>query len=613
MPKTYKWSDRHIFSDRFRVEGSYAHVGNNFALTFHEEALRDVQPSYEISTGLWGRSYQEAVYVRPTDSIDLMGSYFAPGWLGGDHSMKFGFKWRDDISHTESMYGGDAYARFRNGAAAEAQLYRRGLSEYEISNRNLYVQDTFNRGKLTLNLGVRLDFQTDAAHAASVDASPFYGQATFAGVYNGVTYTGAPFNQLPALTFNGAKALGEEGLWFKNFSPRIGVTYDLAGDSTSVLRFNYARYADQIGNNAVSMSSSYNVVQLSFVRYPWMDLNRDQFIQANEIVVTAVPLSWTASYNYQNPAVATSAYTNDPDMVVPTTDEFLVGFDRQLGRDFAVSAAYLWRKYRDFPGTDRPNWGIDNWRQVSFTPTNCPANARCDAITYYEPTSPIPSSGLTYTNVPDYSRGYQGFELSARKRMSDNWMMAAGFSYNDSQAHYDSPLANMLNYNPGGGASLTTEDPTSIDKFDGGQYAPQSTTSGLDNVYVNTRWIFRVSGTYTVPVWKLDLAGFYNTRQGYPFEANVLTPARANGAGTYNVLLDTVGDNRLPNYQQLDFRLAKTFDLRHLKFTPALDMFNLLNVNTTLAQRATQNASNANTISAIVAPRILRFGVRVTF
>ena len=57
------------------------------------------------------------MYVRPTDSVDVMGNYFLPGVLGGDHALKFGFKYRNDIAHTESMYGGDAYARFRNGVA----------------------------------------------------------------------------------------------------------------------------------------------------------------------------------------------------------------------------------------------------------------------------------------------------------------------------------------------------------------------------------------------------------------------------------------------------------------------------------------------------------------
>ncbi len=118
MPKSYKWSDRHIFSDKFMVEASYAHVGNNFALTFHDDSLRSVQPMLELTTNAWSRSYQEAVYVRPTDSVDVMGNYFLPGVFGGDHSIKFGFKYRNDIAHTESQWGGDAYARVRGRSRA---------------------------------------------------------------------------------------------------------------------------------------------------------------------------------------------------------------------------------------------------------------------------------------------------------------------------------------------------------------------------------------------------------------------------------------------------------------------------------------------------------------
>jgi hypothetical protein len=46
---------------------------------------------------------------------------------------------------------------------------------------------------------------------------------------------------------------------------------------------------------------------------------------------------------------------------------------------------------------------------------------------------------------------------------------------------------------------------------------------------------------------------------------------------------------------------------------PAIDLFNVLNVNTLQAERGAQNSSNANAIQAITAPRVLRFGVRVTF
>jgi hypothetical protein len=50
-----------------------------------------------------------------------------------------------------------------------------------------------------------------------------------------------------------------------------------------------------------------------------------------------------------------------------------------------------------------------------------------------------------------------------------------------------------------------------------------------------------------------------------------------------------------------------------MKVMPSMDVFNLGNVNTVLARRRLQGASNANIISGIVAPRVIRFGVRVTW
>ena len=46
------------------------------------------------------------------------------------------------------------------------------------------------------------------------------------------------------------------------------------------------------------------------------------------------------------------------------------------------------------------------------------------------------------------------------------------------------------------------------------------------------------------------------------------------------------------------------------RLVPSLDVFNVSNNNTVQAIRGTQNASNANYIQAIVAPRVLRFGIR---
>ena len=61
--------------------------------------------------------------------------------------------------------------------------------------------------------------------------------------------------------------------------------------------------------------------------------------------------------------------------------------------------------------------------------------------------------------------------------------------------------------------------------------------------------------------------------------------------------------------------------MMNIRFIPSLDVFNVSNSNTIQAIRGTQNtgnaagttAGNANQIQAIVAPRVVRFGVRVSW
>jgi len=106
------------------------------------------------------------------------------------------------------------------------------------------------------------------------------------------------------------------------------------------------------------------------------------------------------------------------------------------------------------------------------------------------------------------------------------------------------------------------------------------------------------------------VSAFYNARQGYPFEQGILTPSRNNGGNTVFVVLDPVGDQRLPNYQNLDFHVERPVRVNTLRFVPSIDVFNLSNLNTIQAIRGTQNAANANQIQAILAPRVVRFGIR---
>jgi hypothetical protein len=113
--------------------------------------------------------------------------------------------------------------------------------------------------------------------------------------------------------------------------------------------------------------------------------------------------------------------------------------------------------------------------------------------------------------------------------------------------------------------------------------------------------------------YDINVAAFYNGRQGYPFPQYILSPNRANGAGRQEVLLDSLGEVRLDNLHMVDFRIDKAIRFGRRSVTPTLDIFNLTNANTVLAINPNQAAANANTISGIVAPRVIRVGVQLRF
>jgi hypothetical protein len=576
----WKAADQHVLSDRWLVDAMWSHLGNNFVLDFHEDSLRDVQPRLETTTGAWSRSYQASVFLRPTNSFDLTSNYFLPATAGGDHAMKFGYRWRSAHSTSLNHRGGFAEARFTNGVANNADMWRDGNQVSHLDTHALYIQDTFTRNRLTLNLGLRWDRQDDTAVATDVPANPIIP------------------NILPAISFPGADA----GVTWNDVSPRLGMTYDLNGNGNNIVSASYAMYFGQMSPG--QLSNELAATGAVFVRLPWTDRNADGFVQAAELDTTTI-LARSAAYDPANPTNFRSPGAVDPDINNDRTREFIVGYDRQIGSQMAIGASYIWRKYDRFNWQDRVGLSSANMRAVTFTPTTCPAGARCEAVTYFEPTIPLPSAFIR-SNVPDRYRDYNGVEVTFQKRYRDRWSMNASYAYNNANDHWDSLDA--------------IEDPTcragggfeNLPFCSGGemQYAPEAGGSGIDNVFINAKWLVKLSGRYTMP-WDLNVAANYSGRQGYPLAPSILSPNRANSAGQVQILLEPLGTLRNPNVHTMDFRLDRPFRFGQMTISPSMDIFNLGNVSTVLAERRNQAAANANQISGIIAPRVIRFGMRV--
>ena len=606
----WKASDQHVLTDRLLFEIQYAHVGNNFTLTFQDPEQYSVQPRFDIASGVWARSFDESIFVRPTQSIDLTTSYFLPATLGGDHAFKAGYRYRNaegvSISHT----GGNAVPRFTDISSADptrracapgdtnifsggcnADLFRDGSTDYMLRTQAFYLQDTFTVKRLTLNLGVRWDHQSDEALASTVAANPIIP------------------NIMPAINFPGI----EGGVVWNDISPRLGMTYDLTGNGKSVARASYSLYYGQMAPGQLA-GQRISIGQVS-IRYPWADLNGDTFVQTNELNLNNFATSFltkSAAFDPANPTSFLSPGRIDPNLKNDRTREFIVGLQQELIRNVAVEVNYVWRKYDQFTWTDRDNWTAANFQAFTFnTPANCGPTASCPSVTYYRATSTQPSPYVR-TNQPDFYRDYNGVEVALTKRYSDRWSANVSFAYNNAIDNWDS-LAGV-------------EDPTNLENTNGAAYAPQSAGSGVDNVFTNSEWLFKASGQYTLPLYDISVAGSTSVTQGFPFPQQIAITSRGNGIADTNVYLFPLGDVRLPNLFVADFRVDKAFTFGSTRIIPSLDVFNLTNSSEILSRRRTQYSYNAttgvgsssttlppNNISSIIAPRVIRFGLRVTF
>ena len=141
---------------------------------------------------------------------------------------------------------------------------------------------------------------------------------------------------------------------------------------------------------------------------------------------------------------------------------------------------------------------------------------------------------------------------------------------------------------------MRTRDPNNIDRRDGFQYDYATSGSGIGNVFVNAKWLFKLSGMYQLP-FDVQRVGVLQRAAGLSVRAGILVPTNLpNGGGTADDAAGHVGENRLPTFQNFDFHFERpiSFGTRH--FVPSVDIFNLANNNTIQAHARQQNATNAN-------------------
>ncbi|MGE0454563.1 MAG: carboxypeptidase regulatory-like domain-containing protein [Vicinamibacteria bacterium] len=602
----WKMQIDHTFSPNFLVSAKGAYYDTGFSLTPHGGLGDSWTLDYVRGEGLG--SSPQYLAVRPQKNVTIDGNYFFEG-MGAQNELKFGFSWRDYKTVSGYELGGNqlqGYLESDTGCApgaahcGEVEIGRSEPYEYTGRYWSAYIGDVLSKDRFTLNVGVRWDLQTAINSAATVSAN-----ASFPAVMPDLVYDGNTNNMIEWTTW----------------SPRVGMSYALNESRKSILRASYARYGNLLSFGDVS---EINPISWGAKAYEWNDFNGDKFAQPNEVNLNNFLYSY--GVNLANPGSATPSNRIDQDYKSPTLDEFVVGLDHEVGPNFAVGAAYTYRKGSDYASRlrlgsvcDLETATLSSCRTLGpgdYTANN-PVTANGFTARTYSPIAALVAAGgggRIRTNREGYSTSFNGVELTLTKRLSNRWMSRVAFSFNDWTEDFEG-TATQFNGSPG----RVETDPL----VSGGQVALLSGGSGKASFYSSVKWQVYANALYQGPLG-LDFSTAIFGRQGGPYPIDVRLSAGQDG--TVNALATPeVDTNRYDNLWNIDLRLAKTFKLGGgTGLTLSAEWFNVMNTDLVLSRYRYANSSafvdgaggassGLGRIEEVISPSIFRFGARFSF
>ncbi|MEO8585413.1 MAG: TonB-dependent receptor [Acidobacteriota bacterium] len=586
-----KIQDSHIFSSNLFATAFFGYVDEPYRLL--PVGGPDKQVYFDNGGAVAHNSYRNSIINSPQHHANLTASnFFNTGSIA--HELKFGFQYRHSVTQSESAWPGDQIFGSdtsssgsphcgKNGDSCYAALTRGAATSFKMNYTEAWVSDTFTVDRLTVNAGLRFDYQQGANLPSQVGANPAFP------------------NLLPAVTY-----AGDDGypITYRNWNPRVGLTYALGEKKKTLARASYARFSDQLRNVVYHVNG---LPVISGVYYYWNDTNNDKIVQPGEVDLASGSQGFyriDPSYAPRTPNVIAADYK------APRTDEFIVGFDHELMTDFSVSANYTYRYISNIQRSPLVGVTANDYVAGGFA-TGTAVGTNGFRLNFNEPyyklNTPSAPPGNIYENQTGAYQRYNGVEVQFIKRMSNKWMMRAGFGYNNWRQYLTAESIVNRNNLLGG-----TNDSGGL------AVASDSSNPGYD-----ARWQANITGLYELP-FGINVGGNLFAREGYsiPYYVQVRARDALGSANRYNIQIGHVDDYRLDNVYEFDMRFEKTFRIGPVSTTASIDVFNVFNSATVTSRDNRTGAIDRGVFTAnptfnlptqVQSPRIVRLGARVFF
>ena len=144
---------------------------------------------------------------------------------------------------------------------------------------------------------------------------------------------------------------------------------------------------------------------------------------------------------------------------------------------------------------------------------------------------------------------------------------------------------------------------------------------------------YKLNVSYPLPLWGLSVSGVFQSYQGQPAETNWLitrttryaadcaAPCTPNGLvipglteASAHDAAESPGTEFLERMNQVDMRIGKRFEVRQMRFSAQVDIFNLLNANTVEAVRNfNYGVAGFDMPSQILQARLVKVSASFTF
>lgn len=560
-----------VLSANWLLEGAIAHASNKFneRPTINEPSFTDLRTVPQGRTGGIG-------FFENNDGSNTQFSLKSTNILnaGGQHQLRYGVQVQDINFLRGTNYSGSGVPLATGqttitGAPIQIRLGPDGNTFYRATRgllvapgrtdqlyTSVFIQDTWQTGRLTITPGVRWDRQyLEGPQPGGADNYP-------ALCFDGDTRPGAGDGTGDAIACNYA--------WNNNWAPRIGATYDVTGNGNSKIYASWGRFYAKVPNDLAVRAMG---TDSGITRQDYFDAALTRPI-ANGVSYggTTTHLQRTSDH----------AAIIEPGTGGAYTDEFLVGFEVEAFPSTSVGVRYIRRTMPQiledigqlpvagyYEGTDVP---------VDYFITNPDRN-----------TTVVQCCGSTSVSFEDPIHDYDAVEVVLNRRFTGRWGAIASYRFSRLRGNFEGFFRSDNGQNDPAISSLydfPTNDPT-YTAFGGpefgfiGDIRYQGGTLGAGRLPNDRPHQVKLFGSYMIA--DVNLGVGFTAGSGTVLTALAANPVY-NNAGEIPMTVRGEGfetadgfKKRAPMDAQIDFHADYRPTIGGQRFTVLADVFNLFN------------------------------------